>query len=140
MTDSLTITDNRTGQSYTLPIEHNAVRSMDFKNIKLPEDQAAELFAGDQHENGLRLLDPGFQNTACMTSQVCFVDGNAGQISYRGIAVGDLYRSGRPFDHIAFLLIFGHLPSDEEAAAFKKSITNTPLPDQSVFDMIAALP
>ena len=48
--------------------------------------------------------------------------------------------SGSPFEHIAFLLIYGHLPAAEEAAYFQKSIAETPLPPQSVFDLIKSFP
>ncbi|CZT43406.1 related to citrate synthase [Rhynchosporium secalis] len=136
-TDSLSITDNRTGNIYDFPIVNNSIEAVSFKQIKCsPEGR----HPGDQFENGLKLFDPGFQNTACMKSQICFVDGNAGQISYRGISVPDLYLSGRPFEHVAFLLIYGHLPAADEATAFQKSLVETPLPPQSVFDLIKTFP
>jgi citrate synthase len=135
--ETLTIVDNRSGAEYSFPIVHNSVSSIQFKEIKLsPEGR----YPGDQHENGLKLLDPGFQNTACMKSQICFVDGNAGQISYRGLSVPILYQSGRPFEHVAFLLIFGKLPTTNEAAAFNKSLAETSLPPQNVFDLIKTFP
>ncbi|KAJ0124009.1 hypothetical protein J7T55_012482 [Diaporthe amygdali] len=135
--ETLTIVDNRSGAEYSFPIVNNSVSSVLFKEIKC---SPKERYPGDQHENGLKLLDPGFQNTACMKSQICFVDGNAGQISYRGVSVPDLYQSGRPFEHVAFLLIFGKLPTPDEAVAFNKSLAETNLPPQNVFDLIKTFP
>ncbi|KAF3762833.1 citrate synthase [Cryphonectria parasitica EP155] len=135
--DTLTITDNRTGQTYCLPIEHNAIRATDFKAIKCP---VKDRNPANQYENGIRLFDPGFQNTACMQSQITYVDGEAGEIYYRGIPVPELYRSGRPFEHVAFLLIFGHLPTNEEAAALNTSIAGTPPLPQNILSMIKQLP
>lgn len=137
--DSLTIIDNRTGQTYSVPISHNAIRALDLKQIKyqsIPDGKNP----ADQHEQGLRSLDPGFQNTACMHSEVTFVDGEAGEISYRGISVPELYKSGRSYEEVAFLLIFGNLPSAAEVSEFTRKIAASPLPPQSIFDMIKALP
>lgn len=86
------------------------------------------------------MFDPGFQNTACMESEITYVDGDAGEISYRGIPLADLFYSGRPFEHVAFLLIFGHLPSDSEAKAFNTSIATSEMPPQAIFDTINSLP
>lgn len=135
--DSLFVTDNRTGLSYTIPIERNSIRATDFHHIKSPPDAESPV---DQNDAGIRIFDPGFQNTACMQSRITYVDGNAGEIAYRGIHVADLFYSGRPFEHIAFLLIFGYLPSTSEAAAFNRSIATSEMPPQNVFDMINNLP
>ena len=135
-TASLTVKDNRTGESYEIPIQHNAVNAIDFKKIKAPEDLENP---GDHTEYGLRLLDPGFSNTAVMESAVTHVDGNKGTIQYRGHNIVDLIGK-KQFADITFLLIWGHLPSDEEKAKFEKDIATVPLPDQSVFDVIKSFP
>ncbi|CZT10623.1 related to citrate synthase [Rhynchosporium graminicola] len=134
---TLSIIDNRTGQSYVLPIERNAVHAIDFRQIRgLTNGNNSS----DLEDDGLRLFDPGYQNTACLKSEITLVEGAAGQISYRGIPVVELYRSGRPFEHVAFLLIYGHLPNAHEATHFNRAIGTAELPPQSVFDMIQTLP
>lgn len=136
--NSLTVVDNRTGMAYDVPIndQHNYVHAMDFKKIRAPEDKENP---AAQKGNGLRLFDPGFQNTACMHSEITYVDGQHGNISYRGYPVADLFRS-RPFEHVAFLLIYGHLPSDQEAADWNKTVATSPMPPKCIFDNIRNLP
>lgn len=67
--DFLHIIDERTGQYYQIPIRHNAISASDFKKIKAPEGQ----FYADQNEGGIRVLDPGFTNTAVVESKVTYV-------------------------------------------------------------------
>lgn len=135
--DSLSVVDNRTGLSYNIPITQNYIHATDFRHIKSPHNTKNPV---EQNNWGIRIFDPGFQNTACMESKVTYVDGDAGEIAYRGIPVADLFHSGRPFEHVAFLLIFGHLPSDSEATAFNTSIATSEMPPQPIFDMINNLP
>ena len=68
--DVLHITDSRTGMSYEIPITHNSVRALDFKAVKVPHGSGNP---ADDAEGGLRLLDPGFQNTAVKESKITFV-------------------------------------------------------------------
>lgn len=70
--DVLHVTDKRTGQSHEIPITNNSVRALDFKIFNVPEanDQAN---LADELEGGLRLLDPGYQNTAVKESNITFV-------------------------------------------------------------------
>lgn len=135
--NSLSITDNRTGLSYNIPIARNSIRATDFHRIKSPHIAESPV---DQNDAGIRIFDPGFQNTACMQSEITYVNGNTGEIAYRGIHLADLFYSGRPFEHIAYLLIFGHLPSTSESTAFNRSIATSEMPPQNVFDMINNLP
>lgn len=135
--DSLTVVDNRTGHSHNIPISQNSIRATEFQRFKSPRN--AENPA-EQNHAGIRVFDPGFQNTACMESEITYVDGDAGEISYRGVPLADLFYSGRPFEHVAFLLIFGHLPSDSEAKAFNTSIATSEMPPQAIFDTINSLP
>ncbi|KAG6356829.1 hypothetical protein INS49_014703 [Diaporthe citri] len=135
--NSLSVVDNRTGLSYNIPIKQNSIHATDFHHIKSPHNAKNRV---EQNNAGIRIFDPGFQNTACMESEITYVDGDAGEIAYRGIPVADLFRSGRPFEHVAFLLIFGHLPSDSEAEAFNTSIATSEMPPQAIFDTINNLP
>lgn len=65
--DSLTITDNRTGKQYELPIEHGAIRTADLRQIKVSAD-----------DFGLMGYDPAFTNTASCKSRITFIDGERG--------------------------------------------------------------
>ena len=76
---SLTITDDRTGKSYTLPIENGTVRAMDLRQIK-----------GDTNDFGLMTYDPALMNTASTKSAITFIDGNKGILEYRGYPVEQL--------------------------------------------------
>lgn len=135
--DTLSVVDNRTGLSYNIPITQNSIQATDFHHIKSPRNAENPV---EQNNAGIRVFDPGFQNTACMESKITYVDGDAGEIAYRGIPVAELFYSGRPFEHVAFLLIFGHLPSDSEAKAFNTSIATSEMPPQTIFDTINNLP
>lgn len=66
----LNITDSRTGNHYDIPIRHNAVEATQFKQIRARADSNAKT---DKVEGGIRLLDPGYQNTAVTSSEVTFV-------------------------------------------------------------------
>ena len=68
---ALEIRDLRTNNLYTVPIRHNAVAAVDFAAIKAPEN--TEYVVADQEQNGLRVFDPGFQNTAVVESNVTYV-------------------------------------------------------------------
>ena len=70
--DSLSVTDNRTGKSYELPITDGTVRAMDLRQIKVSED-----------DFGLMTYDPAFTNTACCRSAITFIDGERGILRYR---------------------------------------------------------
>jgi len=66
----LNVSDSRTGRSYVIPIIHNAISAVDFQKIKAEENKE---YPADQDQNGLRVYDPGFQNTAVKTSKITYV-------------------------------------------------------------------
>ena len=74
--DTLTITDNRTGKQYEIPIEHGAIRAMDLRQIQV----AAADF-------GLMTYDPAFTNTASCKSRITYIDGDKGILRYRGYPI-----------------------------------------------------
>ena len=74
--DNLTITDNRTGKSYTLPVENGTVRAMDLRKIKTSPD-----------DFGLMTYDPAFMNTASCRSAITYIDGDRGILRYRGYPI-----------------------------------------------------
>src|SRR3989442_14764279 len=97
--DSLTITDNRTGQSYEVPIQDGTIRAMDLRQIKA---SAADL--------GLMSYDPAYMNTASCRSAVSYIDGDQGILRYRGYPIEELAEQST-FLETAYLLLHGELPS-----------------------------
>ena len=111
-TDTLTITDNRTGQTYTVPIADGAIRSMDLRQIKTSDD-----------DFGLLAYDPAFKNTANVRSEITYIDGEAGILEYRGYPIDQLAKHSS-FLEVAYLLIEGALPNDAELDAWSHEITH----------------
>jgi citrate synthase len=109
---SLTITDDRTGKSYTLPIENGTVRAMDLRQIKTHAD-----------DFGLMAYDPALMNTASTKSAITFIDGDKGILEYRGYPVEQLAERCN-FLEVAYLILFGELPNEEQLAAWTYDITH----------------
>ncbi len=109
---SLTITDDRTGKSYKLPIENGTVRAMDLRQIKTDSD-----------DFGLLTYDPALMNTASTKSAITFIDGDKGILEYRGYPVEQLAERCN-FLEIAYLILFGELPNEEQSAAWTYDITH----------------
>jgi citrate synthase len=102
--ETLTITDNRTQQSYTVPIYRGTIRAMDLRQIKTSP--------GDF---GLMTYDPAFMNTASCQSAITFLDGEAGILRYRGYPIEQLAEHCT-FLEVAYLLLHGELPTSDELA------------------------
>ena len=79
MADTLTITDNRTGKTYEIPIADGAIRSTDLRQIK-----------ADGEDQGLVTYDPAFMNTAACRSRITYIDGDKGILEYRGYPIEQL--------------------------------------------------
>ena len=110
--DTLTITDNRTNQTYNFPIEKETVRAMDFRQIKTsPEDF------------GLMTYDPAFMNTASCRSNITFIDGEHGVLRYRGYPI-EVLAEHCSFLEVAYLLLFGDLPNEVELKNWVNEITH----------------
>jgi len=110
--DSLTIRDDRTGKTYVIPIEAGAIRATEINKIKTA--------AGDP---GLLTYDPGFMATAAVTSAVTYIDGDAGILRYRGYPIEELAEECG-FLEVAYLLLDGELPTDQELAEWQEQITH----------------
>src|SRR3954447_15833026 len=102
--DTLSVTDNRTGQSYELEINDETIRTMDLRQIKVRED-----------DFGMMGYDPAFTNTASCRSAITFIDGEAGILEYRGYPIEQLCEHSSYLE-VAYLLIHGHLPTSDELA------------------------
>jgi len=109
---SLTIKDDRTGKSYTLPIESGTVRAMDLRQIKTDSD-----------DFGLMTYDPALMNTASTKSAITFIDGDKGILEYRGYPVEQLAERSN-FLEVAYLILFGELPNEKQSAAWTYDITH----------------
>ena len=99
MPDTLTVTDNRTGKSYEIPIEEGAIRATELRKIKASDD-----------DPGLVSYDPAFLNTASCRSRITYIDGDKGILLYRGYPIEELAEKST-FLEVAYLLVHGELPN-----------------------------
>jgi citrate synthase len=118
MADTLTITDNRTGKSYEVAIDHGAIKAMDLRQIKASDE-----------DFGLMTYDPAFQNTASCRSRITFIDGDKGILLYRGYPIEQLAEHSTFLD-VAYLLLNGELPTGAEREVWTQQLAAQPgLPD-----------
>ncbi len=109
---TLRIQDNRTGQSYNVPIENGTIRAMDLRQIKTgPEDF------------GLMTYDPAFTNTASCRSNITFIDGDRGILRYRGYPI-EVLAEKCTFLEVAYLLLFGELPTESQLKDWVRDVTH----------------
>jgi citrate synthase len=109
MGDTLSVTDNRTGKTYELPIEDGTIRAMDLRQIK----------SGAPDDFGLMTYDPAFMNTANCRSKITYIDGDKGILLYRGYPIEQLAEDS-DYLETAYLILFGELPT----AAQQQTWTN----------------
>ena len=110
--DTLTITDNRTGQTYTMPVENGTIRAMDLRKIKTgPEDF------------GLMTYDPAFMNTASCKSAITYIDGDKGILRYRGYPI-EVLAEHCTYLEVAYLILFGELPTAAQLKDWVFDITH----------------
>lgn len=110
--NTLSITDNRTGKQYDLPIENDTIKAMDLRQIKVKKD-----------DFGMMSYDPAYSNTASCTSRVTFIDGDKGELMYRGYPIDVLAKKSN-FLEVSYLLLNGKLPNKKEFNTFESNITN----------------
>ena len=111
-TNTLTITDNRTGKSYEVPVTDGTIKAADLRQIKSSPD-----------DFGLMTYDPGFMNTASCRSAITYIDGDAGILRYRGYPIEQLAEHSS-FLETAYLLLHGELPSKEELERWVHGVTH----------------
>jgi citrate synthase len=111
MADTLTITDNRTGKQYDVPITDGTIKAIDLRKIK-----------ADADDFGLMTYDPAFQNTASCRSSITFIDGDKGILEYRGYPIDQLAEHSTYLE-TAYLILFGELPTTAELDAWTREIT-----------------
>jgi len=112
MSDTLTITDNRTGKQYEIPIENDTIRAMDLRKIKVADD-----------DFGLMTYDPAFMNTASCKSRITFIDGDKGILRYRGYPIEQLAEQSTYLE-VAYLLLNGELPNKSQLEDWTYDITH----------------
>ena len=110
--DTLSITDNRTGRTYEIPVENGAIRAAGLRQIKV-----------EDADFGLMSYDPAFLNTASARSAITYIDGDRGILRYRGYPIEQLAEQSTYLE-TAYLLLFGELPSQGELDAWTREITH----------------
>jgi citrate synthase len=110
--DTLSITDNRTGETYEVEVQDGAIRAMDLRQIKVSDD-----------DFGLMAYDPAFKNTANVRSDITFIDGDAGILRYRGYPIEQLAEHSN-FLEVAYLLLHGELPTTAEYDSWVYEVTH----------------
>jgi citrate synthase len=109
--DSLTVTDNRTGKTYDLPITDGTIKGMDLRQIKTSED-----------DFGLMSFDPAYTNTASCRSAITYIDGEAGVLEYRGYTIEQLCEQATYLE-VAYLIVNGELPTRDQLDQWVHEIT-----------------
>lgn len=115
---SLTVVDNRTNKVYEIPIKNNSIQATDFKKIK---DQQGGDRKEDETEQGLRVYDPAYMNTAVVQSKITYINGQEGILRYRGYPIEQLVKKSN-FLETAFLLIYGELPTTSQYESWQNEV------------------
>jgi len=110
--DSLTITDNRNGKTYEVPITNDTIRALDLRQIKI-----------NASDFGMMSYDPAFNNTALCKSKVTFIDGDTGILRYRGYPIEELAERSTYLE-TAYLIVFGELPSRKQLEEWTYHVTH----------------
>ncbi len=110
--ETLTVTDNRTGKTYEIQIDHGAIRATDLRQIRVFEDDV-----------GLMSYDPAFMNTASCKSAITFIDGEKGILRYRGYPIEQLAERST-FLETAYLVLHGELPTGKQLEEWVYNITH----------------
>ncbi len=110
--DTLTITDNRTGKQYEIPVKNDTIRPIELRKIKVHD--------GDF---GMMSYDPSFSNTASCTSKITYIDGDLGILRYRGYSIEELAEKSTYLE-TAYLILYGELPSKSQLDEWTYHITH----------------
>ena len=124
MADTLTITDNRTGRQYEIPVVDDTIRALDLRQIKVDPD-----------DFGMMSYDPAFLNTASCRSTVTFIDGEKGILRYRGYPIEQLAEQST-FVETAYLLVNGELPTASQLADWQDELSQHVMLHESVKKLV----
>jgi citrate synthase len=122
--DTLTITDNRTGQTYEVPIEHETIKALDLRKMKAGAD-----------DFGVMTYDPGYTNTAACKSRITFIDGDKGILNYRGYPIDQLAEKSTYLE-TAFLILNGELPGKAEYERWAYNVTHHTMVHENVRELV----
>jgi citrate synthase len=111
MPDTLTIIDNRTGKKYEVPIEHNTIKALDLRQIKVNSD-----------DFGMMTYDPALMNTASVKSKITYIDGDKGILRYRGYPIEQLAEKCTSFLEVAYLILYGDLPNSKQLEEWRQNV------------------
>jgi citrate synthase len=123
--ETLTVTDNRSGASYQVPITDGTVRALDLRQVRARPD-----------DFGLMAYDPGFMNTASCRSAITFIDGDKGILQYRGYPIEQLAERSTYLE-TAYLILNGELPLKSQHEAWLHEITFHTMVHENVKDLMA---
>ena len=124
--DSLTVTDNRTGKTYELPVTNDTIRALDLRQIKVNDD-----------DFGMLSYDPGYKNTASTKSTITLIDGGKGVLRHRGYPIEELAEKSS-FLETSYLLFNGELPGRSALDDFTHQVTHHTLVHENVRELIDA--
>jgi citrate synthase len=110
-TNTLSITDNRTGRTYEIPVADGTIRAMELRQIKNSPD-----------DFGLMSYDPGYTNTACCRSTITYIDGDKGILLYRGYPIEQLAETATYLQAV-YLILTGSLPTPEQDKEWSATIS-----------------
>src|SRR5487761_120632 len=118
--DTLSITDNRTGKAYEVPIKHDTIHATDLRQIKVNED-----------DFGLMTYDPAYTNTALCQSKFTFIDGDNGILRYRGYSIEELAEKST-YSETAYLILHGELPTKSQLSDWNYHVTHHTFVHESI--------
>ena len=118
--DTLSVTDNRTGKTYEIPITNDTIRAIDLRQIKVAPD-----------DFGMMSYDPAFSNTALCQSKITFIDGDKGILRYRGYSIEELAEKSTYLE-TAYLILHGELPNRAQLEDWTYHITHHTFIHESV--------
>src|SRR6202142_4609800 len=110
--ETLSVTDNRTGRQFELPITNETIKALDLRPIKV-----------DDGDFGMMSYDPAFTNTASCSSRITYIDGDKGILRYRGYSIEELAEKSI-FIETAYLILYGELPTKSQLANWSYNITH----------------
>ncbi|KAI1170164.1 citrate synthase [Nemania sp. FL0916] len=138
--EQLEVVDSRTGKSYKIPIDDGYVRAADIAKITAPErSPVKENGNGPEISRGLRVIDQGYQNTACVESSITYIDGHRGIIRYRDFNIEQLFND-YVYEDVMHLIVWGHLPTQAEKDHVRAGMAFAMNPPESVTKVISAFP
>jgi len=114
-------------------------KSFNFPTIKGSEDEMAIDISALRGQSGFITLDPGFKNTGSTKSAITFLDGEKGILRYRGYPIEQLADKST-FLEVAYLLIYGELPTEDEFSEFKRQITRRSLVHEDIKNILMGFP